>query len=355
MAELKKGDRVKFLNEKGSGLVTRLIDRQMVMVRTEDGFEYPVLRSELISTSIDEVVIRSRDEGEVQGESVPENKKNEFEKSEPKADSKNVTLSGKVNVFLAVEPHFCDEPVGGEADILLINDSPYSILYHCVIMISESLSETISAGMLEPDTKLIIGTEHLDDLFGGGRGLAVSYIPYGPGRHIYHEPVAQSFKPGREYMAARSSYTENEFTEGDSWLVRIEQGADPDDIGELASQLVSSFATREPKKEDAASPVAPRKKVTATEEVDLHIGEIVDNISGLTPGEILNTQIARFRTSLDGAVRARQKKIVFIHGTGEGKLKHEIRRIIDREYPRCNYQDASFKEYGYGATMVIIR
>jgi hypothetical protein len=48
------------------------------------------------------------------------------------------------------------------------------------------------------------------------------------------------------------------------------------------------------------------------------------------------------------------RKIVFIHGVGNGKLKLEIRRSLDRDYPQLKYQDASFQEYGYGATMVIL-
>ncbi len=97
------------------------------------------------------------------------------------------------------------------------------------------------------------------------------------------------------------------------------------------------------------------KTKSSIEEVDLHINEIVNDISGMTSGEIVDIQIARFRTALDGAVRAKQKKIIFIHGKGAGKLKREICKIIDNEYHRCRCQDASFREYGYGATMILIK
>lgn len=354
MKELQRGDRVKFLNEKGSGSVTRLIDKQMVMVRTDDGFEYPVLRSELINTSIDESIVREKDvNAGSEVESLVVDRGTEAVKTA--GSQSKETVRGPVNVYLAVEPRSTGEPVGGEADILLVNDSSYMILYHCSIRINENLCETISAGTIEPDTKIIIGTEHLDDLFGSGRGLGVSYIPFGNGRQPHLLPVNQNMRPGREYMSTRAAYTENDFTDGDSWLVKIETGAVLTQVDELVSQLRDSIATIVPAKEEVRKTVVQSVKELNTEEVDLHIGEITEDVSGLAPGEILGIQIARFRTSLDGAIRARQKKIVFIHGTGEGKLKHEIRRIIDREYPRCNYQDASFREYGFGATMVIIR
>ena len=80
----------------------------------------------------------------------------------------------------------------------------------------------------------------------------------------------------------------------------------------------------------------------------------MDHPESLEPAEALEIQKNRFITALEGGIRNGVKKMVFIHGVGDGKLKYEIRRIIDRQYPRLRYQDASFKEYGYGATLVLI-
>jgi len=91
------------------------------------------------------------------------------------------------------------------------------------------------------------------------------------------------------------------------------------------------------------------------EEVDLHIEELIDDHSALSGREVLDIQMARFATALEGAIRGTTKRIVFIHGIGNGKLKYEIRKTLDKKYPKLIYQDASFKEYGYGATMVIVR
>lgn len=89
-------------------------------------------------------------------------------------------------------------------------------------------------------------------------------------------------------------------------------------------------------------------------EIDLHIEKIVHNPEVFSQSEIVDIQLARFEIALEGAVRAKEKKIIFIHGRGSGKLKHRIRKLLEEKYPRCTYQDASFKEYGYGATLVLI-
>ena len=92
------------------------------------------------------------------------------------------------------------------------------------------------------------------------------------------------------------------------------------------------------------------------EEVDLHIEQLMDNYKSLSNSEIVDIQISRFRTALESALIHKTRKIVFIHGVGNGKLKLEIRKILDTEYKSSvRYQDASFKEYGFGATMVILK
>ena len=49
------------------------------------------------------------------------------------------------------------------------------------------------------------------------------------------------------------------------------------------------------------------------------------------------------------------KKIIFIHGKGEGVLRNAIVNELHYRYKRYSYQDASFQEYGYGATQVTIK
>ena len=71
--------------------------------------------------------------------------------------------------------------------------------------------------------------------------------------------------------------------------------------------------------------------------------------------EILEIQMETFKQKLEEAKSAKIKRVVFIHGVGSGTLKLELRRELDKKSKVLNYQDASFKEYGYGATMVQIK
>jgi len=61
-----------------------------------------------------------------------------------------------------------------------------------------------------------------------------------------------------------------------------------------------------------------------------------------------------FRDEMKKAIAERVKKIVFIHGKGDGVLKTEIRQELKTNYKKYQFQDASFQQYGFGATMVYI-
>ena len=89
-------------------------------------------------------------------------------------------------------------------------------------------------------------------------------------------------------------------------------------------------------------------------EIDLHISALNDHWMQMEKFEIRNYQMKVFHRIMRENIRNRGKKIVFIHGRGEGILKAAIVSELQKQYPTCEYQDASFAQYGFGATMIII-
>ena len=69
---------------------------------------------------------------------------------------------------------------------------------------------------------------------------------------------------------------------------------------------------------------------------------------------ILKYQMEKFNEALKAVLKKKGTRIVFIHGKGDGVLRKAILSELKSKYPSCKWQDASFKEYGYGATMVTI-
>ena len=89
-------------------------------------------------------------------------------------------------------------------------------------------------------------------------------------------------------------------------------------------------------------------------EIDLHIHELLDDTTGMSSGEMLEYQLDVFRKTLEEYKNRKGQKIVFIHGKGDGVLRRAILDELKHKYKTFQSQDASFREYGFGATMVII-
>ena len=104
-----------------------------------------------------------------------------------------------------------------------------------------------------------------------------------------------------------------------------------------------------------ARPVQKKQPKDGPLVVDLHIHELLDNTHGLSNADILNYQVDAFRKTMDENLRNHGKKIVFIHGKGEGVLRQALMKELNYRYKGHDVQDASFREYGYGATQVTIR
>ncbi|MFH0761699.1 MAG: hypothetical protein V2A67_09380 [Bacteroidota bacterium] len=98
----------------------------------------------------------------------------------------------------------------------------------------------------------------------------------------------------------------------------------------------------------------PSRIKTAPREVDLHINKLTDSVIGLSNTEILTIQIEVFRRELNRAIRDHEKEIIFIHGIGNGTLKGELRKVAEHDFSWCSQEDASFREYGFGATRIRI-
>ena len=89
-------------------------------------------------------------------------------------------------------------------------------------------------------------------------------------------------------------------------------------------------------------------------EIDLHLHELVDNEGRMDPGEKLEYQLAYFERMLNTAIRDKKRTLIVIHGVGEGKLREEVRKIL-QFYEGIRFDDADPRRYGYGATEVTLR
>ena len=89
--------------------------------------------------------------------------------------------------------------------------------------------------------------------------------------------------------------------------------------------------------------------------IDLHADALLETTAGMSAADILDYQLDVFRKTLEQYKAKKGQKLIFIHGKGEGVLRHSLIHELNYKYRQYPYQDASFQEYGYGATQVTIK
>ena len=78
---------------------------------------------------------------------------------------------------------------------------------------------------------------------------------------------------------------------------------------------------------------------------------MVEHEKNFSNYEKLQIQLSKAKDSIEKARRSGIKRLILIHGVGEGILKEEIHRMLER-MDRLNFFEANFLKYGDGATEI---
>lgn len=344
------GDRVKFLNAVGGGVITKLLGKNMVHVENEDGFEIPALISEIILDAQQEPATDKKP-GVSDFIRTGQVKPTERKPQEEVRTASIVSGNDEPRFFLAFVPENSRNPLEGETKIYLVNDSNFFILYHYSHFANEQFV-TQDAGKLEPNTKLLLGKI--------GQADIAALPAFGFQLLFYRDKSASLEKPLRKKIAVNpvkfykaGSFHSTDFFRDKAMLFKLNESEMDKAVNDLKNADLKQ-AARE--KEPAREPQSVKVELPELMEVDLHLHELVDSEAGLSAKDMLDIQLKAFREKMQEAISSNSvKKVVFIHGLGNGTLKTELRRELASKYKKYDHQDASFQEYGYGATMVIIR
>ncbi|GAP70932.1 hypothetical protein BA6E_125372 [Bacteroidales bacterium 6E] len=353
---LKIGDKVKFLNAKGGGTVTGFVSKKVVNVEDEEGFEVPCLIAELVK---DERFVNETSSPiptrNVSGKPVIE----PAEVRKPKKESQPLFASsaGKPAVpngayFLAFVPEVPTMPLSGEIKAWLVNDSDKTLLYHFSLLTNGSYASEKS-GRLGPYSCVPLkGITHSD--FSTFPSFGVQILPFESNGRELQNALVKTLKVNPVKFYKETSFTGNAYFSTRAYLIDLLENELSKEIEKLKQHDFSAPKVME-ESGDLKKPVIPKQESPDLKEVDLHIQELLDDNQNLEPKDILEIQMDRFRFEMESAIQNGTKRIVFIHGVGQGTLKNELRRELSNRYKKYDFQDASFRDYGYGATMVILR
>jgi hypothetical protein len=387
--KLNLGDKVRFLNSVGGGTVTAFHGKDQVFVEDENGFDVPALIAECVVVGeVDRRMENKEPEPyippkkqdvsqkgitlkkqEVSQKGMFPKKQDEYVKETKSFDSKVEKTVAPVDfayqetpqgerlnlslAFLLVNPQAFMQSA---FETYLINKSNYYLHFNYMSCKNNSWTSRFH-GLIEPDTMIFI--EEFEK-------AALNEL-----EHICIQAIA--FKKGKPFSLKNAltvemrldtvkfyklhCFTKNDFFDEDALIVPLVIH----DIPErqlLVSASDIQEAMYEQKKDEPRAPkpvIKKQEKADNKIEVDLHINQLLETTSGMNNTDLLNCQLSKFHEVMKANATKKGQRIIFIHGKGEGVLRTAIEKELKTIYKKqCRFQDASFQEYGYGATMVVV-
>jgi len=348
---MKIGDKVRFLNTTGGGIVKGFQGKDIVLVEDEDGFDIPVLiRETVVIEPANEAQVRQSLKPTVEVQQAASTNRTETKEEEyiPEETKEGEQLS----VVLAYLPIDIKSISTTNFECYLVNDSNYYLSYNYM---SRSDNGWISrkTGIIEPNTKLFLeefDKAGLNDM----ERVCLQFFAYKQNKPFAIKNVYSiETRIDTVKFYKLHSFRENDYFEDEAIIYPVVRR----DVGEkemFVSAEEIEVAMKQKEQRPRIQPIEKKEK-KAILEIDLHIDELLDNTNGLSSGDMLEYQMNKFREVLEENKKNKGQKIVFIHGKGDGVLKNTILKELQTKYKSYYYQDASFREYGYGATMVTIK
>lgn len=370
----KIGDTVRYLNAVGGGKITRIEGR--IAYVDDDGFENPVLLSEVV------VVMPAGHQSDVKGATLmfdqqafdsgrrPESQPEPL--PQPAAESARQELpveetphGEKLNISLAFEPDNLKNLSKTHFNAVLVNDSNYFLDFTILRRSAEERGwSLLYRGTVAPNELIDIETFSHENLSAIER-IAVQAIPYKNGKEFTLKPPVSvrkridltkffklhCFRPGIYFDAPvlEINLVSDDMTGENTEEIPVDILASKYRIDDTHTPRKDSH-----RKKQLKNPADNPHKLLPPVEIDLHIGELLDSTAGMRNSEMLHVQLDEVRKTMKKHSRRIGQKIIFIHGKGEGVLRNAVIALLRKEFPKAELQDASFQEYGFGATLVTI-
>lgn len=362
--EIKIGSYVRFLNDVGGGRVSR-IEGKMVYVEDSDGFERPAPASQLVvvGDGTSPTMTHSYERPvQVKSKLVEPDApapKPEKKPEQPQLPVMETPEGDTLNVVLAYEPREVKHLNTTTFFPILVNDSNYYLYFTYMTRGDDSEWTTRYHGMVEPNIQVQLDEFGHNDL-NMMTHIAVQYVAFKQDRHFkLKNPVLVEQRLDVTRFFKLHAFHATDYFDTPVLSVDITRNDRPArqmviDSSEIESAMRGEMrAKREAKQQrHHGKPQQQRQQEIIVQ--DLHIAELLDDLRGLTNSDMLNYQLDKFNEVMRANLKHQGQRIVFIHGKGEGVLRRAIMEELKRHYPACEVQDASFKEYGFGATQVTI-
>lgn len=377
---MKVGDTVRFLNDVGGGMVKR-IEGKIAYVE-ENGFETPVLIKELVvvlpaghgTDGAKRMFDQSAfDAGRAEAVTETVMPKSAPETS-PEAQAEETKHGDSLNVVLMFEPSDSKRLDRSEFNAVLVNDSNYYLAFTFLRRAADERGWTLVYSSTVAPNELMDLAQYTHETLGEIERVAIQAVAFKKGKEFelktpvwatrridltkFHKlhcfrPGVYSDTPVMEFPIVTDDVAVGKSEPGIAALKEMyEDSMKSESVSkELSKKFKVDSRNSAKKAPDSANP----NKVLPLIEVDLHMDALTDTTSGMEPAHMLEMQLDTVRKTMNANAKRIGQKIVFIHGKGDGVLRKAVLSLLKKEYPTADVQDASFREYGFGASLVTMK
>ena len=313
--KFKLGEFVRFVDERREGYITKIIDENTLAVTDDDGFEIPVLASQVThvhgKTKLPDDLNINNLNNEIKAEFISR------------------------GIFLAVAP---DKHSPSVVHFHLINQSSWKLLFNLYTENKQKFKGEYS-GILNSNSSAQIYSASLNELDLWPK-FHIQILHFNSANKEMPKPLefSEMFK-AKDFSGAKKNHS---LIDQSAWIIQLDENELIIDV----EKLKESFFKPAIEKIEIEKPA---------KEIDLHIEKLRDDSQFLSNSEILDIQMNQFRKSLDAAIVHKLSSIIFIHGTGNGTLRNEIHKIISKHAQVKTFMDAYKEKFGYGATEVFFK
>lgn len=353
--KFKVGDKVRFLNEHGGGVVSKIVSSNMVHVKIEDGFEIPTMTNELVIDALaSPLQMHSSASFRQQPPPAPLVEEIVYDERNSRLEVFKAKGNDKQGIYLAYVPQDQKWLLTGDMDIYLINYSDYEVLFSMFLRKPNGAWEGVDYDAMKPNTKTLLDSIPREEIERWSNGVL---------QILYHKDLSSKvlapvnskfgFKPAKLFR--ENSYQQSVFLNDQAFLLMVNEVNIHPAVAEseLDAKYDEEVKLEQAKPKQSEEVINKHKTSPREAVVDLHIGELVEDYSKMSNTDMLNLQLNYFVKCLEGAIKGYLTKVTFIHGVGEGVLKTKMMELL-HEYDNVQSRDASLKNFGYGATEVLI-
>jgi hypothetical protein len=313
----KLGDFVRFVDERREGYVTRIIDENTIGVTGDDDFEIPVLASKVTTVHGHQPKVQTN-QGTVKATAEV-----------PAAEFKTK------GVYLGV---VSDAKAASVVHFHLVNETSFQLLATLTTEKQQGFKGEF-AGIIAPGSSANMYSAQLADIQLWPKfNLNILFYTVQNIAPVTPITFSEKFK-AKDFSGAKKVVP---VLNQQGWVIRL----DEPELAIDAEKLKESFFKPAEEKQRVDRP---------TNEVDLHIEKLRNDFHFLNSNDILRIQLEHFKKSLDAAIVHQLPEIIFIHGAGNGILRHELHKQLGKNQKVQTFMDARKEKFGYGATKVILK